>query len=631
MISFFEHQDRARRSTRLLVFLMGLGVVGIGAALHGVLVLMAFMTGGPGFAQRAASLDVFVGTVTATALVVGAASTIRALTLQGGGARIAEMLGGRLVSNAPRDVLERRLVNVVEEMAIASGVPVPQVFVLDHERSINAFAAGFTLDDAAIAVTRGTLEALTRDELQGVIAHEFSHILNGDMRLNLHLMGVVFGIVCIGLLGRFLMRSARSSGSIFSRRNNNRAMFAVCGFFVFLVGLVGELFGKLIKAAVSRQREFLADASAVQFTRNPAGIAGALKKIGGLSAGSVISGARAEEASHLFFGDIHRSFLSFRIFATHPPLEERIRRIEPTFQGEFPRVLPGVIAEPEDRPYVPLVPRKAPAIEAKPKALVEHLGQASNEAVAYGQRLLGELPKELRDAAHSPFSACAIVYALLIADEPEVRRLQAKAVAELSSPALWAEALAKLSLVRSVDRRHRLPLVELLAPALRELSEPQRVAFARTVQALSEADRKICVFEYVLGDTLKRWLDPQKSPRARGHASFRSLRAVRGELELLLSLIVHAGAPDEAARQHAFAQGTARIRELGLTLLPANNRLLSALSPALGKLSQLLPQLRGEVVEACAAAVMADGHVSDDQATLLAAVCGALACPMPHL
>ncbi len=247
-------------------------------------------------------------------------------------------MGGTLVPADVQDPLRRRLRNVVEEMAIASGVPVPEIYVLEEESGINAFAAGFTPSDAAVAVTRGTLELLDRDELQGVIAHEFSHILNGDMRLNIRLMGVLFGIMVLGLIGRLIVRGGHHTSIISSRRDRGAPVALVIGLGLMVVGGIGVFFARVIKAGISRQREYLADASAVQFTRQSSGIANALKKIGGYSEGSLIKSADPEEVSHMLFGTGAR-FCS--LFATHPPLVARIQALDPSFRDtDFPRVDP---------------------------------------------------------------------------------------------------------------------------------------------------------------------------------------------------------------------------------------------------------------------------------------------------
>ena len=341
-MDFFERQDQARRNSKLLAVYFIAGVAMLIVAVY-IAVAAIFVglnsrhhrSSSPATeeARSANSLwnpQLFLGVAVATLAVIGMGSAFKTLELAKGGSVVATNLGGRLVNPSTTDPDERKLLNVVEEMAIAAGIPVPQVYLLPDERGINAFAAGHSTSDAVVAVTEGTMKLLTRDELQGVIGHEFSHILNGDMRLNLRLMGIVFGILCLAVIGRVLLQ-------IRGRSSRDRNPLPLLGLALLVIGWVGVLFGRLIQAAVSRQREFLADASSVQFTRNPAGLEGALKKIGGLSYGSKLEAAHAEEASHMFFGNgMGESFL--HIMDTHPPLAERIRAIDPSFDGTFPPV-----------------------------------------------------------------------------------------------------------------------------------------------------------------------------------------------------------------------------------------------------------------------------------------------------
>ena len=241
-MDFFERQDQARHSTRWLILYFGLAVISlVGATYFAVAALL--LAGGPGgsFWDPETFLTVTVGTLA----IIGVGSLSKTMELSQGGRAVATMLGGELINSDTRDADERKLLNIVEEMALASGVPVPPVYVLREEGGINAFAAGRSLSDAVIGVTRGGMKLLTRDELQGVIGHEFSHILNGDMRLNLRLMGIVFGIVCLATAGRVLLR-LRSRG----RSNPLPAL----GLALVVIGALGAFFGRLIQAAVSRQR-----------------------------------------------------------------------------------------------------------------------------------------------------------------------------------------------------------------------------------------------------------------------------------------------------------------------------------------------------------------------------------------
>ncbi|HMI94430.1 MAG TPA: M48 family metalloprotease, partial [Polyangiales bacterium] len=462
-----------------------------------------------------------------------------------------------------------------------------------------------------------------------------SHVLNGDMQLNLRLMAVVYGIVCIGLFGRLLLDLA--AGRSFLRRRNPLAIMGALGAGVVVIGFIGELCGKLIKAAVSRQREFLADASAVQFTRNPPGIAGALRKIGGHSLGARVEGSAAGEASHFFFGEIAApSFLFPTMFATHPALGERIRRIDPSFRGAFPEV-PAGIAEPAEpgiaEPVEPGIAAFSAAASAHdgpfaaPRAstVAEHVGTADQSAIEQGARILHGIAPALREAASQPYTACALVYALLLGDDHGLRARQLEQLAAAVGPGLARETQRCARLLVRAQHRDRLPLIELLAPALRSLSAAQRATFNAAVNQLIAADQRMSIFEYVVIHTLEHALAPRRAARGRQ----RSLTAVRAELELLLSLLAHAGAAHGAEAQAAFEAGAQRLPGVGSSLLPSSPLLLSALWPALDALRALPPPLRSQVVDACAHTSLANRAVSENEWTLLRAVCGTLECPLP--
>lgn len=355
-MDFFEHQDRARKTTKVLVVYFAIAVVCVIASVYVASLLIFYGSGSvrqpgeplPELVLWDAQLFLYVVLGTLGVVIIG--SLYKTAALAKGGSAVAEALGGRLISPNTSHPEERKLRNVIEEMAIASGVPVPKIYVLDDEKGINAFAAGHTPGDAAIGVTRGCMTLLSRDELQGVIGHEFSHILNGDMRLNLRIMGVIFGIVCLAVIGRILLYSRGRS-----REEKNPLMFL--GLALVVIGAIGVFFGRLIQAALSRQREFFADASAVQFTRNPAGLSGALQKIGG--AGSKIESAHAGEASHMFFGNgMGRPFLG--ALATHPPLDVRIRAIDPGWDGNFREVSVNAVAADAPRAAVNRPPSRVP-------------------------------------------------------------------------------------------------------------------------------------------------------------------------------------------------------------------------------------------------------------------------------
>jgi Zn-dependent protease with chaperone function len=634
-MDFFERQDRARRKTGLLVFYFALAVVLLIAVVYAVAVLVFSV-------HRPLNLELlgWVGLGTVGVILIG--MLVKTAELARGGRAVAEMLGGQLLNPNTTDPDERKLLNVVEEMSLASGVPVPAIYVLRQENGINAFAAGHHAGDAAIGVTRGAMQLLDRDELQGVIAHEFSHILNGDMRLNLRLIGWIFGIMCLALIGRILIH-ARGSGGNSSGKGANA--LPLIGLALMLVGWIGVLFGRLIQAAVSRQREFLADAAAVQFTRNPAGLAGALKKIGGLVYGSKMANAHAAEAGHLFFGSALEGALA-GMFATHPPLAHRIRALDPSFDGKFARVKAGTL---DQAPGAPPPPLRAPAAvgvaalagsAASPPRRVDLRGEdysgrfGAPQAVhlVRAAEILEQLPEGLRDALHDGLGACAVVYGLLLASDDPLRNRQLHTLSLRVSGGMADEARKVRRHLENLPVEHRLPLLELAASGLRELSPTQFQQFKNTAQALAEMDGEIDLFEYVLLKVVLHGVEPFFAPPGGRVIEFYSLKSMLPDATVLLSGLAHLGHTDRAKAEVAFAQGMAQLgrgAEAVSALLPIDRCGLAAVDQALDRLARATPQIRKQVLNACAVAVASDGSVQAGEAELLRAIALTLDCPLP--
>lgn len=648
-MDFFDHQDRARRRTKLLVFLFLLAVLCTVLALNLVFALVfRFDPNHPDDWARLWNARLF-GAVTAGTLgVIGLGSLAKILELRQGGSAVAGMLGGTLVHPHTTDPHERRLLNVVEEMSLASGVPVPQVYLLAREPGINAFAAGLGTQDAAIGVTRGTLRLLSRDELQGVLAHEFSHILNGDMRLNLRLIGLISGLLVLAILGRQLLYVRGNGGS----RGEKGNPLPLIGLALIILGGIGVLFGRLIKSAVSRQREFLADAAAVQFTRNPSGLAGALKKIGGLAAGSRLESPKAEEASHLFFGNgLAASWLG--LFSTHPPLVDRIRRLDPQFDGTFPKTTEPSLEEeeravrvrpagmpPSAAPMPPALPLEPLPLQAplpspatwSASGLVAQVGAPTTAHLRHAERSLARLPGPVVAATREPLPAAGLVLALVLSPDPRTREGQIAGI----EPAIQADFFAGLPEllphVADLDERDRLPLVMLAVPALRGLSLSQYEQFSALLTYLVESDREISLFEYALQRLVQRHLAPAFAPQADPHViQFYSLNPLLPDGAVLLSALAHQGQEDERSVARAFAAGAARLDPGGsaIALLdPAACGLLEV-DAALDRLAHASPSIRRQVLEACAQTVGADGRVNRREAEILRAVADALDCPIP--
>jgi Zn-dependent protease with chaperone function len=563
-----------------------------------------------------------------TLLVIVIGSIAKFRELSRGGVTVATMLGGRPLNPHSTNLDERKASHVVEEMAIASGVPVPEVYILDKEDGINAFVAGHSPSDAVIGITRGSLKFLTRDELQGIVAHEFSHILNGDMRFNLRLIGLVNGILCIALLGRIMMRSSAESSDDNAR---GRLALVLLGLALFVIGYIGFFFAKLIKSAVSRQRELLADAFAVQLTRNPDGVVGALIKIGGLWQGSQLRAANADEASHMYFGNGLAQAWSW-LMSTHPPLTERIRAIDPTFNGRFPRVdsvAPGI--EPELKWPAELTTLSGRPPFVRPNEVLAHAGAPKAGHLNSATALMNSLPANLAEAAHEPPGAAAIVYGLLVSRDEAVRREQVRIISDKSDLAICQETFKLIADVQGLETRAKLPLLDLVLPALRRLSPAQYAQFKRTLEELIEADRAIDLFEYTLQKIMRRHLQPYFDKTTKPVVQYYVLRPVAPECAVLLSALAHLGHEEPSQAQAAFRQGA---RQLGITgidfrLLDSGECNLAQVDAALDRLNEITPLLKRKVLFACAHTVAADERIQEEEAELLRAIADALACPIP--
>ena len=656
-MDFFEHQDRARRSTRWLVFYFGMAVVLLIAAIY-FISLMLFA--GAQARHSHGNLDfssvhfalwnpkVFVFATAGVLAVVFFGSAYKTSELSAGGSAVATLMGGRPVLQGTADANERKLLNVVEEMSIASGVPMPQVYVMEEERGINAFAAGHTASDAAIGVTRGCIEKLSRDELQGVIGHEFSHILNGDMRLNIRLIGIIFGLLCLATIGRILL-SSRSGDS----RERNNAL-PLLGLALIILGAIGVFFGRLIQAAVSRQREFLADASSVQFTRNPAGLSGALQKIGSSSAGSRLESEHAPDLCHMFFGNGLGDSL-FESFATHPPLSQRIRVIDPAWDGRFMPLKPTEADESDEvsddevahRPAPGRFPLSGMVVAGladdqnesrppviRPQSVVSSIGTISGGHLHYAEQLREALPENLRQAAREPLSAAALIYALLLDDDAALRAEQLTEIGRQFEASVSIQAAALYPEVAAVARHARLPLVNLAIGALRNLTVEQFRRFSATLEWLVNSDGQVELFEFVLQKIVCRHLAPQFSPARPTVVQFYTLKPLVPDCAVILSAFAHVGSGDLDEIQKAFAAGAPFLHapvEPQLELMSRENCGVEALDAALNRLALAVPIIKKNLLEACAQVVGADGVILEAEAELLRAVADTLDCPIPPL
>lgn len=626
-MNFFQHQEHARRQTRTLVILFALAVVAIVAAVNVATALVwSWTTTGYVLGMRDYPRGFFATNTVITLALIAGGTLIEMFNLHDGGDAVARMAGGRPVSPSTTDLQERRLLNVVEEMALASGIACPRVYLLDKEDAINAFAAGYNQDEAVVAVTKGTLVRLNRDELQGVVAHEFSHILNGDMRLNIRLIGLLFGIQMIAGFGQHLIDFGTHSWSARDRSEKGpslRLALFLTGLALLVIGYIGVFFGRLIKAAVSRQREFLADASAVQFTRNADGIGGALRKIGGLTRstglGTRIEHPNAEQLSHLFLGAPKASLIR-GLLATHPPIEERLfriygRAVEPldahAEQGGYGERAPDL----PDIPYV----ASGFAETTAPGHWIVDVEEAKQD------RLPPDLDHALRDAR----GAAAIVHALLI-DCTQGRAAQVAALRQAGVENV-EYILFLAAAIRKLPKSARLPLLDMAMPALKQLPQGERDALLRSADRLIAADSKLTLAEFVLQTVLARRLDAHagRATPVR-HAG---LHVLKRECILLLSLVAHVSAHAASADARAlFAQGAARCAGTGISsedMLPVSAIDYDGVREALGRAHQMAPLAKPVLVKALLAAAGSAEPMPEASADLLRAICAALEVPVP--
>jgi Zn-dependent protease with chaperone function len=633
-VNFFEAQDRARRATRWLIIVYVVATVLIVAGVTLVVGAAFYLLGSPGIAPDPAVL-LFTAAL-ATALIVGS-TLYRTAALSVGGSRVATDMGGTLISPDVQDPLRRRLRNIVEEMSIASGVPVPDIYVLEAEDGINAFAAGYTPGDAAVAVTRGALDVLNRDELQGVIAHEFSHILNGDMRISIRMIGVLFGIMVLSIIGRIVLRGGYYSGASYSRRSRGAPAVMAVGVGLLVLGWIGVLFARLIKAAVSRQRETLADASAVQFTRQSEGLASALTKIGGYAERSYLRAADPEEISHMLFARGSRGLMS--LFATHPPLVQRIQALDPSFREEdFPQILPQPRGELQDfkaRAFADAGPAGAAGSSetADTRSIGATIGNPNAQQIDFARRLRRSIPETLYSAAHSEATALLLALALVLDRTGRHLDRQLHLIAEQLGRERTSAVKHYYKELMDAGPAYGLPLLEIAFPALKRRPAAQLQFLIELVRRLVETDGEIDLFEYcfyqVLVGNLRQSGDPGRSASARTA----STRAARQAALQLIRIVADHGHEDSAQREAAWRAGTSQLGATGseANAPAAGDNTVAEMDRCLDVLRRIDLTGRQRLIEALSVTIGHDNRMTVVEAELMRAICAGLDCPLPPL
>lgn len=634
-MNFFERQEQSRRTSRLLVVLFALAVISVIVAVNLVVVLV-FVQAEENLYGQAPTLMQWVGahpravliTTAVVAAIIGFASMYKSAVLGGGGGVVARSLGGVRVSPDTTDPQQKRLLNVVEEMAIASGVPMPEVYLLEHERGINAFAAGHNPANAAIGVTRGTLESLNRAELQGVIAHEFSHILNGDMRLNIRLMGLLFGLLVIALIGRTVLRFGGSS------REKKGVPVLVVAFAILVIGYIGLFFGRLIQAAVSRRREALADASAVQFTRDPTGLRGALVKIGAVSGGSTIGNPKVDEVAHMLFAPGMSRF-----FATHPALEDRLKAIDPRFDPkEFERARAELVRLAEQK-KADTAPKQTSA--ERLESLINVPGAAASATVAglvgnpgtihmqVARDIRKSLPDAIAAASRHAQSAQALLLALALDSNAEARERQQLFISQQVGSQTADGITRLLSAVDALEPEQRMPALLRAIPALRQLTRDERLRLMATLNGMLQREGRVSLQNYVLRKLAQVHLNDDLNPVARTRQL--PLSAVQKDIQVLFSVLAQHGHTDTAAARRAYEAGVHHLLPRQRPSFVSLAHWAQPLDLALSRLDQLAPIMKEQLVEALVKTVTHDQKLTIGEAELLRAVCATVHCPLPPL
>ncbi len=630
-MNFFEAQEQARKASRKLVLWFSLCVLAVILLVYLVLVGSTIAAASPTSTEHSIQpapgwwqMELFIGTVFIVGGVILIGSLSKLARLSGGGAVIASDLGGRRVDPSTNDPVERRLINVVEEMAIASGIAAPEVWVMDHESAINAFAAGTDPSNAVIGVTRGTLEQLTRAELQGVIAHEYSHILNGDMKLNMRLTGWIFGLVMVAMIGRLLMQSYRfMRGSRDSKGGGLILAIVLLGVAVWIIGSIGVLFARILQAAISRQREFLADAAAVQFTRHPDGISGALKKIGGFSDHGKIEAAKATEARHMFFASSSLSSM----LATHPPIEERIRAIEPKWKGEMLKGgsdpvrcedLQGALGFSGSSNSPPPIPREFIAAGKLHASGVPGPYSSANNP---NNESSATPPPIEPDAATN---GQATLFGLLIpADQQEQGRRILNGLGHSS-------ALIELAIRRSNEKsalasRDKLAQIDASLPQLRQMTPDQGRLAITTIEQLIAADGQIDLFEFMLQQVCKRHIEVGIGLRNPPTIRFKHISQIEIGLANLLTIFSACTNDADALKPALEEYALHTSREL-----PTVEMDFGRAAQDLELMDASTPIVKKQILRLCWLTANQDGEINENEAELLRAVAESLGCALPR-
>lgn len=632
MTDFWQHQDRARARSSALLALFVLSVIVTLLALNlGTAALTRWEFHDQGWRAWLWDPQCWAWTTGAALLIIAGGVFLKHRELRGGGSAIADLLGGRRVSLATDNRQEVQLLNVVEEMAIAAGLPMPEVHVLPFEFCLNAFVAGHSQRDVCLGFTAGAVDKLTREEMQALAAEQFARVFNGDMRLNMRLAVMLHGLMAVSMFGRVMMLgSLRLRGLTLAGGRLFAPLWLGTGIVFALVGFIGNLCGRFLQLAFCRQRCWLADATAVQYTRNPGSVAGLLKKSGWHN--TWIRNPYAIEINHFLFGDA-RGEKAFRLIRTHPEILDRVRRLEPNFHGDFRQALDELKFPEPELPFSQVrAPEKRPSPSLPITGAILQIGAFTGDAIEHAQALRDRIADPLERARQDPFTAVALVYALLISGKDDTRSSQYTQLELTESQPLVAEIRRQHEAIRELGAEERLTLIELLAAPLRDLSSDQVRQLTVGIDQLSRADAQINLFEFSLKKIVLHQLEALRPNGTEDlERALTETRLIR-DSELVLSALAHVGTDDEDDIAAAFQSGGNELDlEASLVLQPLNQCGLDPMNAALDRLCWLRPADKQRFVTACATTISAAGEIRPNERILFRATCAALDIPCPPL
>jgi Zn-dependent protease with chaperone function len=630
-MNFYDEQKKAKTSTSYLVFIFLIGLSLFATTISLLILSIDSYILTKKLIPNSFSEPLFIRSFLSVAFIVFLASLFQFYTLKEGGKAIALSLGGKLITALSHEKSHRTLLNVVEEMAIASGISPPSVYLLS-DKSINAFAAGFTYEDAVIGITQGALDQLNREELQGVIAHEFSHIFNGDMRLNLRLSGMIFGIVFIGAIGRFIVEvlhetrigryAAHSSDN--KKGGNPIVALYLLGIGLMVLGWIGTVIGEWIKAMISRQREYLADASAVQYTRYPQGIAHALIKIGSNEYGSTIQATAGGTYSHLFFADGIANFWD-QFFSTHPRLEDRIRRILPSWNEKF------ILDENKSSKKSPIESSSdtsaltsiltAPMVIDTLSRIAQ---QPGNENITYTRARLDTLPISLHTKSANALSAQWIVLALLLSAE-KIPLLKQQTYLENTSLMMYKNIQDTYKEILLLPRSAHLDLLNLSIPSLRMMSEQQYKVFRQIVIDLIEMDQIVSIWEWSLHAIILTPLDREFSLSKPPKERYKKIEEIQEAISTLFSLLITTQFSNEKNINRSIETLQAAFTHLSYS----SDVSITRLNQALHEIRQSSKPIRAQILEQAISLLRSDGTLFDDDLEIIHALGALFLIPIP--